>query len=1086
MSKPIGIVSAYFLASLSVFGQQYNISTAAGGAALPNAPSAVSAPIGNPGAMTYDQAGNIYFISDDSVYRIDPSSGLTRIAGNSRIGFSGDSNVTASTQAQLNNPTGLAMDSAGNLYIADTGNNRIRKVVQPGYISTVAGIGTSGYAGDNGPAVSAALNSPQGLAVDASGNVYIADTGNNVIRKITVANGNITTVAGNGTAGVSGDGNPALSAQLNAPTGVAVDTTGNIYIADSKNNRIREVLTNLLMSTIAGNGVAGFAGDGNLASVAQLNLPTQVLVTPSGIVYLIDSGNARVREILPNKVIMTAAGGGGPVSNPQGITTDTASDLYVADITRVILKFGVSGAITSVGGNGVSYALGDGGLATAAQLVQPEGLAVDPAANVYIADKGESRIRKIPPAGNGNISSPSGATAIGPAGVALDLVGNIYIADAAGNVVIKVSSGVAVNIAGTGAAGFGGDAFLANIAQLNQPSGVAVDSAGNVYIADTLNNRIRKIVAANGIITTIAGSFSASFQGDGGPSTNALLNQPTGIVLDSAGNLYIADTGNNRIRKITATTGIITTVAGNGAQASSGDGGPATSAAIASPHGVAVDSLNNVYIPDQTGRVRKVSVSGTITTIAGGSALGQGYSGDGGPALSAQLDLPWGVTVDGSFNVYVSDVGEQAVRELSFVQAPPLSILTTSPLPQGTVGIPYGQALSASGGSPPYSWTVAIGSLPAGLTLSPAGSISGTPTGTSAQFTVQVTDSASVTAQTTLVININPANANGLQISTPPTLPAGAIVAGVPLPYSQTLTAVSGNPPYFWTLVSGSLPTGLSLSPSGLISGTPVSTGISTFTVRVNDITNTVATQNFTLQVISAGTLSRVGALAHFAAGGTWTTKAYLTNISTAPVVVNLLVHTDDGSNLPVSLTQQGLTQQFNTNTFTGVMNPNSTIVLNTGAGIANLESGWIDVLSSGASNSLAGFAIFRLTLNSTGAVSEGTSPLQTQFESRLDVPYDNTGGYNTDLAIANLATTAATVTATVLDQNGNLLGTYSVSLNASGHTAFVFPSQFGVSANQQGLVQFVSNAGNLAGVALRANTGAATGTFTSVPVILP
>jgi hypothetical protein len=264
-----------------------------------------------------------------------------------------------------------------------------------------------------------------------------------------------------------------------------------------------------------------------------------------------------------------------------------------------------------------------------------------------------------------------------------------------------------------------------------------------------------------------------------------------------------------------------------------------------------------------------------------------------------------------------------------------------------------------------------------------------------------------------------------------------------------------------------------------------VSTGVSTFSVRVNDLSNSVATQNFTLAVISTGTPAEVGALAHFAAGGTWTTRAYLTNISASPQVVNLVVHTDDGTILPLNVTQQGVTQTYGNNLFSGVMNPNSTVVINAGAGLANTETGWIDVLSTGASNSVAGFAIFRLTIN--GAVSEGTSPLQTQFESKLDVPFDNTSGYNTDLAIANLSTSATTVTATVLDQNGNLLGTYSLPLNANGHTAFVFPSQFGVTANQQGLVQFVSSSGgSLAGVGLRANTGSATGTFTSVPVILP
>jgi sugar lactone lactonase YvrE len=1081
LRKSIGVISAFLLAAVTVFGQQYNIRTVAGGAPIPNAPSAGSASIGNPGAMASDLAGNIYFVSDDCVFRVDTTGGLTRMAGTSQIGFSGDGG--SALQAQLNNPLGLAVDSNNNIYIADTGNSRIRKVViGTGVITTIAGLPTAGYSGNNGQASGAALNAPQGLAVDTAGNLYIADTGNNVIRQIIVASGIINTVAGNGAPGTSGDGQPATAAQLNAPTGVSVDTTGNIYIADSKNNRIREVQSGI-MSTIAGTGVPGFSGDFNLATSAQLQLPTVVNWAQNGVIYLLDSNNFRVRQILPNKVISTVAGGGGsiPANSPQGITTDPSSNLFVADGTHFIFKSTPAFIISSFAGNGLAYSIVDNVPGPTSQLVLPEGLAVD-ATGTYIADRGEARIRKT--IAGGNIISPPGGTAIGPAGVAVDPAGNMYIADAGGNVLVKVSNGAATTIAGNGTSGAGGDNGLATNAQLNQPNGVAVDNAGNVYIADTLNHKIRKITVATGVITTIAGNNSAGFAGDNGPSTSSVLNQPSGLVLDSASNLYIADTGNNRIRKITAATGVITTVAGNGSQSSSGDGGAATSASIASPHAVGVDSLLNLYIPDYGGRVRKVSVSGLITTIAGNGT--QGYSGDNGPATNAQLNQPWGIAVDGSGNVFVSDIGNQSVRVLNPVAASQLSILTTS-LPSGTVGMPYAQALSATGGTSPYTWSVAIGSLPSGLTLSPSGSISGTPTGTSAQFTVQVTDSASVTAQTTLVIIINPANANGLTITSPATLPSGAIIAGVGLPYSQTLTATSGNPPYTWTLVSGSLPAGLNLAPTGQLFGTPQSPGTSSFTIRVNDISNAISTQNFTLQVISTGSPARTGVLGHIAAGGVWTTRAYLTNISASPLAVNLAVHTDDGSIVPLNVAQQGATQVFNGNLFTGVMNPNSTIVVDMGAGLPNTATGWIDVLTTGAANSMAGFAIFRNTLNSSGAVSEGTSPLQTQFESKMDVNFDNTGGYNTDLAIVNLSTSATTVTATVLDQNGNLLGTYSLSLNGNGHTAFIFPNQFGVTANQQGLVQFVSNSGgSLAGVGLRANTGAATGSFTSVPVILP
>jgi sugar lactone lactonase YvrE len=1090
MRTPLGIITAIFVASLGAFAQQYNISTIAGGAPPPNNIATTSAPLGNLGAVASDPSGNIYFISDDCVFE-DLNGNLVRIAGNSRIGFSGDGSTASN--AQLNNPGGIAVDNAGNLYIADSGNNRIRKVtLANGLIGTIAGQGTAGYSGDTGASTNAALNNPQGLAVDSSGNLYIADSGNHVIRKI--SNGIITTVAGTGTPGASGDGQLATTAQLNAPMGVAVDASLNIYIADSNNQRIREVAAsanqsqNGIISTIAGIGVPGYSGDNGSAKSAELNLPTAIAVDTSLNIYVDDFNNQRVRKITSSGVITTVAGGNsGPVKTPSGVAVDPSANLYIDDSgTAELFRFTTAGGITVLAGNGGRYYPGDGGAATSAQLLQPEGMAVE-ASGIFVADRAEAHIREISP--NDVISSPTGANAVGPAGVGLDGAGNIYIADAVGNQILKVSPGGTVTlVAGTGIPGAGGDNSTATLAQLNQPSGVAIDSSGNVYVADTGNNRIRKITFATGIITTIAGNGAATYGGDNGVSTGAEVNQPVDVALDGSGNLYIADTGNNRIRKIAAATGIITTVAGNGGNAYSGDGGAATAASIASPHGVTVDSLGNLYIADYSARVRKVSISGIITTIGGNGTTG--YSGDGGPALSAQLSLPWGIAVDGSGNVYVSDVGEQAVRVLLPVAASPLSVTTTSPLPPGTVGTPYAQTLTAAGGTPPYSWSITFGTLPSGLTLSPTGSISGTPT-VSGSFllTFQVTDSASLTASATIGIVIAASSAGGLTITTPPTLVPGAVGQS----YSQPLTAISGNPPYNWVLTSGSLPTGLTLSPTGLISGTPATSAASTFTVRVNDNTGNVANQTFSLTVISIGSLTRSGVLGHIAVGGTWDTRIYLTNISTSPVALNLVLHADNGTPLtvPISVAQEGTTQLFDTSSFNGVLNPSSSMIIDCGAQIASTVTGWIDVLSSapapaaGSSPALDGFAIFSTTESNGAPPSEGTSPLQTNFESRMDLPFDDTGAFVTGVAVANLSTNATTITATVLDVNGNQLGSYSLQLPASGHTSFLFPSQFAVTTGQQGVVQFLNtNGGGVAGVGLRANT--ATGTFTSIPVILP
>jgi len=250
--------------------------------------------------------------------------------------------------------------------------------------------------------------------------------------------------------------------------------------------------------------------------------------------------------------------------------------------------------------------------------------------------------------------------------------------------------------------------------------------------------------------------------------------------------------------------------------------------------------------------------------------------------------------------------------------------------------------------------------------------------------------------------------------------------------------------------------------------------------------TGTVTTQTFSLNVISVGTLTRTGVLGHIAAGGTWTTKVYLTNISSSAVALNLVLHDDNGNplTLPMNVTQQGSAQLINSQTLSAVMNPNTSIVIDTGALLANLATGWIDVLSSGTPGSLAGFAVFR-TASGTSA-SEGTTQLQTTFESKMDLQFDNTGGFNTSVAVANLSPSPVNVTATVFDIGGNQIGTYTLPqpLAGYGHTAFVMPSQFAVTANQQGIVQFSSPGGSLAGVGLRAST--TTGTFTSVPVILP
>jgi len=335
--------------------------------------------------------------------------------------------------------------------------------------------------------------------------------------------------------------------------------------------------------------------------------------------------------------------------------------------------------ISTVAGSGTTGFSGDGGQATAAELFNPEGIDIDAAGNIYIADGSNNRIRKVSTsgiittiAGNGaaGFSGDAGQASVAalnfPSGVILDATGNLYIADQANHCIRKINtSGVISTIAGIGGvSGFIGDGAMATLAKLNTPSGVAVDAAGNVYIADANNNRIRK-VNSSGIITTIAGDGTASFSGDGGQATLAALNHPTGVTIDGAGNLFIAAWGNHRIRKVN-TSGIITTVAGNGTAGFSGDGGQATLAELDNPFGVKLDATGNIYLADFiNNRIRMINTTGVITTLAGNGTAG--FSGDGGQATAAELQHPGGVAFDASGNMYIADFVNGRIRQVTNV-----------------------------------------------------------------------------------------------------------------------------------------------------------------------------------------------------------------------------------------------------------------------------------------------------------------------------------------------------------------------------------------------------------------------------------
>lgn len=606
---------------------------------------------------------------------------ITTVAGRPD---SGDG--AAATSALMHLPQDVATDAAGNVYVADTYNHRVRRVSTTGTITTVAGNGTSGFSGDGGAATSAQLRFPEGVWVDPTGNLYIADSGNHRVRLVTTA-GTISTVAGTGTAGFSGNGGPATAARLNDPKDITTDTAGNLYIADNENHRIRKVTTGGTISTYAGNGVEGYAGDGAAATAARLNDPTGVAInTTSGVLYIGDTDNNRIRQVSASGTITTYVGDGtagdlnhgqlskSKINSPARIVY--ASGLYMADTDNQKIKFVTTGdSISTIAGSGVRGFAGDGGAATSALLNEPTGVAVS-GSTPYIADSQNHRVRRRVAAGT--ISTYAGKSHFGgdggpatdaalnrPFGLATDNAGNVFIADTENHRVRRLSGGTITTLGGSGTAGFSGDGGAATSAQLNSPYDVAADAAGNVYVADTLNHRVRKI-DAGGTITTVAGTGMLGFSGDGGPATAAQLHHPIGLELDSSGNLYIADFDNHRIRRVTP-AGTITTVAGNGFGTYCGDGGAATSACLENPTDAEVDDAGNLYIADYgNSRVRKVT-AGTIRTVAGN---GSGFtSGDGGAATSAGVPTPVGVGVDGAGNVFIASSGGGRIRKVDLAGA---------------------------------------------------------------------------------------------------------------------------------------------------------------------------------------------------------------------------------------------------------------------------------------------------------------------------------------------------------------------------------------------------------------------------------
>lgn len=758
---------------------------------------------------------------------------IDAFAGTGEEGFHGDGGLA--TQARFHTPRGIAVDAAGNVYVADSNNGRVRRIDPSGNITTIAGNGRQGSAGDGGPATAARLSIPNDVAVDASGNIYVTEGGGNRVRKINAA-GTISTVAGTGAEGSEGDGGPATEAQLNQPNAIAVDAGDNIFVGEYSGYRVRKIDRAGTITTIAGIGTKGGAGDGGPAAAAQFNFISGLAVDGSGNVYVSDMNEARIRKIAPGGTITTIAGTGrgghsgdggtavkAQIETPGGLALDAAGNLFLTEFwVGRLRKIDTAGTIATIAGTGEQNSTGDMGLATEAALDRPRNIAVGSGGRLYVVENYADRVRVLSPiAERSRFSVPLGSsgdsvtvTVEQDGSLKLDgspLVHGLEVVASNGNrfafgqteggevvatyvpntQTVEFQAGKAVTLTvGEDGAWRIGDQVVGNgyrhveddreyllewtgaqwrlakytirtiagtvdvaegvpatQARLFNPYFVAIDSAGNVYVSDTWNHRVRKIDPA-GTITTIAGTGERGYAGDGGPATQAEFDSPRGIGVNWLDEIFVADYGNHVVRKIDVlgriTTiptsrplidpyglaldwfgnvlvaeshprnhlvrridlhGNVTTVAGvAGQRGGFVGGGSAAEARLYYPRAVAADARGNVYVADNFNqRVRKIDPMGTITTIAGTGE--RGYSGDGGPAVDAQLSSPNGLLVDVAGNVYISDSGNSSVRKIDpsgmieTVAGPgePGILGNGGPAVKTRLGYPRGLAMDASG-----------------------------------------------------------------------------------------------------------------------------------------------------------------------------------------------------------------------------------------------------------------------------------------------------------------------------------------------------------------------------------------------------
>lgn len=653
-----------------------------------------------PQGIAVDGGGSVYVADsgNNTICKIDSVGTVTLLAGQPGVSGSADG---VGTNALFNQPSAMAVDLLTNLYVADFANDTVRKISPSGAVTTIAGC--AGVAGsNNGLGTNALFSHPAGVAVDTLGNVYVSDYGNDTIRVITPGGG-VSTLAGSPGNDGSADGSGA-AAQFYQPSGIAFGNNA-LYVADTANNTIRRVTPAGAVTTIAGTaGALGFV-DGQ-GTGAMFHAPAAVAVDGAGNVYIADALNNSVRLINNSGAVTTLIPPPAGLNDPLGVAVDANGNLFIADSGNNMVWEWSNAELTTVAG--APSADGSDGMGAQARFDAPESIAADAAGNSYVADTGNSTVRKISAAGAvttlaGSDSSLGSADGAGtnalffaPRGVASDAAGNLYLADTGNDTIRQITPGGSVStIAGT--AGFAGTADGSGAsAHFNHPQGVAVDGGGTVYVADTGNNTIRKIVS--GAVTTLAGSIYQSGSLDG-TGTNALFYQPRGVAADGSGNVYVADTLNHTVREINS-AGVVVTVAGTPGVYGSADGA-GSNALFREPSGIAIDSSGNLYVADTGNQTLRKIVPGTfaVSTIAGTA----GFSGSAdGAGAGAMFSYPGGIAAATSGFLWVADSANNTVRLDSAI---PPQILTQPQSQTNFLGATVFFSVTASGTGPlNYIW----------------------------------------------------------------------------------------------------------------------------------------------------------------------------------------------------------------------------------------------------------------------------------------------------------------------------------------------------------------------------------------------